>query len=104
LGRDPRSAYLELNGYQPVHERIKLFAHLGLLQPLPQGAGAQQRNNVDLRLGIAAALGDASLQLAWLARTRNTPRPPYPGPAHATPRPTMPRPTTPERRRRTRWC
>lgn len=84
LGRDLRSAYLELNGFQPVHERLKLIAHLGLLHPLSQGAGPQQRDNFDLRLGIAATLGDASLQLAWLARTRNAPRPSYADPSYAT--------------------
>ena len=59
-GADP-SAYLDLNAFYPLDERWRLTAHAGLMH----GFGDDPGTRADLRLGLAATLGDLSLQLGW---------------------------------------
>jgi uncharacterized protein (TIGR02001 family) len=58
---DERSAYLDLNAFHPLDERIRLTFHAGLLHIFGYSGSAGNRG--DLRLGVAASLGDVSLQL-----------------------------------------
>ncbi|WP_020655481.1 TorF family putative porin [Massilia niastensis] len=64
-----RSAYLEWNGFHPLGERLRLVGHAGYLRRLG-GYGGGPSGRVDLRLALAFDAGDASFQLAWLARQR----------------------------------
>jgi hypothetical protein len=59
-GADP-SAYLDLNAFQPLAERLRLTFHAGLMHSFGGDAGTR----ADLRLGLAATLGDLTLQLGW---------------------------------------
>lgn len=68
FGRDVRTAYAEVNGFYPLHDKVRLVAHGGVLRYLPRdsdSAGLPAR--YDGRLGLAAALGDWNVQLAWVA-------------------------------------
>jgi uncharacterized protein (TIGR02001 family) len=59
-GDDP-SAYLDLNAFHPLGERLRLTFHAGLMHTF----GYEASNRADLRVGLAATLGDFSLQLGW---------------------------------------
>lgn len=66
FGRDMRTAYVEANGLYPLGDKLKLVAHGGALRYLPRdGDGPAAR--YDARLGLAAALADWNVQLAWVA-------------------------------------
>ncbi|HEU4845798.1 MAG TPA: TorF family putative porin [Burkholderiaceae bacterium] len=68
FGRDMRTAYGEVNGFYPLHDKVKLVAHGGVLRYLPHaGDSAGLPARYDGRLGLAAALGDWNVQLAWVA-------------------------------------
>jgi uncharacterized protein (TIGR02001 family) len=56
-----RSAYLDLNAFHPLGERLRLTFHAGLLHSF----GDDTDTRADLRVGLAATLGDVSLQLGW---------------------------------------
>jgi uncharacterized protein (TIGR02001 family) len=56
-GRD-RSAYLDLNAFHPLDERVRLTFHAGLLHSF-----GDTHDRADLRVGLAATLGDCTLQL-----------------------------------------
>lgn len=72
LGRDLRTAYVEANGFYPLHEQFKLVAHAGALRYLPRG-GADLPVRYDARLGVATTLGDWNMQLAWVAASSREP-------------------------------
>jgi uncharacterized protein (TIGR02001 family) len=55
-GRD-RSAYLDLNAFHPLDERVRLTFHAGLLHSF-----GEANDRADLRVGLAATLGDWTLQ------------------------------------------
>jgi uncharacterized protein (TIGR02001 family) len=59
-GADP-SAYLDLNAFQPLGERLRLTFHAGLMHTF----GGDPDTHADLRVGLAATLGDLTLQLGW---------------------------------------
>lgn len=65
-----KTAYLELNAFHPLGERLRLVARAGLLHRIGEH-GNSRRNRADLRLGLDADVGDCTLQLAWLARQRD---------------------------------
>jgi uncharacterized protein (TIGR02001 family) len=56
-----RSAYLDLNAFHPLDERLRLTFHAGLLHIF----GDKSDTHADLRVGLAATLGDCTLQLGW---------------------------------------
>lgn len=60
FGPQGHAAYLELNAWHPLGERVQLFAHAG------QGwqAEGMTRTYSDLRVGVGIALGDYRLQLS----------------------------------------
>lgn len=60
-----RAAYLELTGFHPVGERIKLIVQAGVLHGL-KGLAADTRDRVDTRLAISYDAGQVNVQLAWL--------------------------------------
>lgn len=60
-----RVAYAELNGFYPLHERVKLIAHAGVLHGL-SGLAARYRDRVDMRLAVGVDAGKCNFQLAWL--------------------------------------
>lgn len=72
FGRDLRTAYVEANGFYPLGEPLKLVAHAGALRYLPRD-GADVPARYDARLGLAAALGDWNVQLAWVAASSRGP-------------------------------
>lgn len=72
FGRDLRTAYVELNGFEPLHGQLKLVVHAGALRYLPRD-GADLPARYDARLGLAAALGDWNAQLAWVAASSRGP-------------------------------
>jgi uncharacterized protein (TIGR02001 family) len=55
-GQD-RSAYLDLNAFHPLDDRVRLTFHAGLLHNFGNG-----KDRADLRVGLAATLGDWTLQ------------------------------------------
>jgi uncharacterized protein (TIGR02001 family) len=61
-----KTLYAELNASYPLHDRISLIAHLGLLHPLGAVEG-ESRQRLDLRLGFGFEAGDWNLQVALLA-------------------------------------
>ncbi|UGQ48840.1 TorF family putative porin [Massilia endophytica] len=65
LGRSLQTVYAEVNAVQPLEGGLSLFAHAGLLHGI---SGQAFRQRADLRLGAAARLGDATLQL-WYERS-----------------------------------
>lgn len=68
-----RSAYLDLNDAWPLGERLRFAAHAGLLHPFGDIYGTA-RQRVDLRLALAAEVGDCSLQLGWQTQWHATVR------------------------------
>lgn len=64
-GYGGRVAYVELNGFYPLQERVKLIAHAGALHGL-RGPLADARDRLDLRLAIGFDAGAVNIQLAWL--------------------------------------
>ncbi|MBA5638037.1 hypothetical protein H3H37_13330 [Duganella sp. LX20W] len=66
FGRDLRTAYVEANSFYPLHDKLKLVAHGGVLRYLPHG-GEDVPARYDARFGLAGAMGDWSIQLAWVA-------------------------------------
>ena len=56
-----RSAYLDLNGFHPLGERLRLSAHAGLLHAFDAYRGAA-RDRVDLRVALALDLDSWQLQ------------------------------------------
>lgn len=73
-GSEP-SAYLDLNAFHPLGERLRLTFHAGLLHRF--GAYAGPRDRADLRLGLASTFGDCTVQLGWQTLLRaggNIPR------------------------------
>jgi uncharacterized protein (TIGR02001 family) len=85
FGRDLRTAYGEANGFYPVSDNVKLVLHGGALRYLPRD-GADVPTRYDGRLGLAAALGDWNVQLAWVtASSRGPGTGAYPSPYYAAP-------------------
>lgn len=72
FGRDMRTAYVEANGFYPLGDSVKLVAHAGVLRYLPRD-GADLPSRCDARMGLAAALGDWNVQLAWVAASSRGP-------------------------------
>ncbi|NML62972.1 hypothetical protein HHL21_18185 [Massilia sp. RP-1-19] len=64
-GYGGRAAYLELTGFHPLGERIKLVAQAGILHGL-KGHAASARDRVDMRLAISFDSGPFNVQLAVL--------------------------------------
>jgi uncharacterized protein (TIGR02001 family) len=60
---DNRTAYLDLNAFHPLDDRLRLTFHAGLLHAF--GAYAGPRDRADLRLGVASTFGDCTVQLGW---------------------------------------
>jgi hypothetical protein len=62
------SAYAEVDGAQPLAERVRLLAHVGVLFNLGHyfPYGPADRQIVDGRLGIAFDLDGFSLQASWV--------------------------------------
>jgi len=78
FGRGVRTLYVEAQVQRPFGERWRAYAHAGAL--LSDGArdaadDAAGRSRYDLRLGVAWALRDLDLQLAWVGATRGGPYP-----------------------------
>jgi uncharacterized protein (TIGR02001 family) len=68
FGQDTRSTYLELAQSLPVHDRVRLLGHVGLLHlssvpsyPYP----SQRQTAIDVLLGAAIDLAPVELQLTW---------------------------------------
>lgn len=72
FGRDLRTAYAEANGFYPLHDKLKLVAHGGVLRYLPRD-GADLPARYDARLGLAQSLDDWNVQLAWVAASSRGP-------------------------------
>lgn len=60
---DERTAYLDLNAFHPLDERLRLTFHAGVLHTF--GAYAGPRDRGDLRIGLASSFGDCTVQLGW---------------------------------------
>ncbi|AWG45950.1 MULTISPECIES: TorF family putative porin [unclassified Massilia] len=56
-----RTAYLDLNAFQPLDEQLRLTFHAGLLHGL--GGYAESHNRADLRIGLASTIGDCTVQV-----------------------------------------
>jgi uncharacterized protein (TIGR02001 family) len=65
-GQD-RSAYLDLNAFHPLDERVRLTFHAGLMH-----AFGDANDSADLRVGLAATLDDWTLQLGWQTLLRES--------------------------------
>jgi uncharacterized protein (TIGR02001 family) len=68
FGRDTAAFYMELNGTQPLSDRIRLLAHLGVIFNRGQYPlyGPTDRHVVDGRLGVAIDIDAFSLQASWV--------------------------------------
>jgi uncharacterized protein (TIGR02001 family) len=68
FGRDPGAFYAEMNGVQPLTDRVRAVAHVGIVfnrgdYPL---YGPTDRRFVDGRLGIALDIESFTLQASWV--------------------------------------
>jgi len=68
FGRDSGAWYAELNGAQPLADRVRLTAHVGLLANLGRDTtyGAADRRVLDGRVGIAIELAAFAVQVSWV--------------------------------------
>lgn len=66
LGHRARTLYGEANLFYPVHPRVNLIAHAGLLYTLHgmEWPGIPAHSRYDLRLGASVAVGNWTVQLA----------------------------------------
>jgi len=68
FGREPGSFYAEVNGAQPLAERVRLVAHVGLL--VNRGDyppyGPSDRRVLDGRLGLAFDVDAFTFQASWV--------------------------------------
>jgi uncharacterized protein (TIGR02001 family) len=60
---DDRTAYLDLNAFHPLGDRLRLTFHAGVLHTF--GAYTGPRDRADLRIGLASTFGDCTVQLGW---------------------------------------
>ena len=61
--------YAEINSSAPISERLRIFAHVGVLTPILGGQlYYPRREQYDARLGAAAVVGGAEFSLAWTFR------------------------------------
>jgi uncharacterized protein (TIGR02001 family) len=58
------TAYLDLNAFEPLDERWRLTFHAGTLHAFGGYPGGGN-GRIDLRLGVAAAFGDWSVEAGW---------------------------------------
>ncbi len=58
---DEGSAYLDLNAFHPLDDKLRLNFHAGVLHIF--GYSGEAGNRADLRVALAATLGDCTLQL-----------------------------------------
>lgn len=74
FGRDADAVYAELNGAQPITERIRLLAHVGALRTGGGDAyGISTDHNVfDARVGIGFELDPFNVQLSWVTISSTT--------------------------------
>jgi uncharacterized protein (TIGR02001 family) len=69
FGSDRSSWYAEVNGSVPLGDDFALFAHLGVLVPVGQGAyppTSGLRNPVDASVGVGRDFGGFTVQIAWV--------------------------------------
>jgi uncharacterized protein (TIGR02001 family) len=66
LGYPARTLYGEIGVFYPLHPRLNLIAHAGLLHNLSNGTwpGIPANSRYDARLGVSIPFGDWTLQLA----------------------------------------
>jgi len=68
FGREGGSLYAEINAAQPLSDRLRLIAHVGVLfnrgQYFPYGP--TDRKVIDGRLGLAVALEPFTIQASWV--------------------------------------
>jgi len=66
MGYAARTLYGEASLFYPVHPRVNLTAHAGLLYNLSDGVwpGIPYTSRYDARVGVSIPLGDLTLQLA----------------------------------------
>ena len=65
-----RTAYIEVNAFQPLGERLRISGHAGLLRWFA-GQGAAARERADLRVALGTDIGDASIEVGLQARQRD---------------------------------
>jgi uncharacterized protein (TIGR02001 family) len=71
FGAGNRTVYAEVNGGTPLQSPWRVFAHLGALAATGSvRAGHGRRVRFDGRFGVAAAIGNGELQLAWVGAGR----------------------------------
>jgi uncharacterized protein (TIGR02001 family) len=61
-----KTLYAELNGSYPLRDNLALVGHIGLLHPFSAG-GEEDRQRLDLRIGLGYDVGDWNFQVALLA-------------------------------------
>jgi uncharacterized protein (TIGR02001 family) len=61
---DEGTAYLDLNAFHPLDDRWRMTFHAGMLHAFGGYAGGANKRS-DLRLGIAGAFGDYSVEVGW---------------------------------------
>jgi len=68
FGYDSRTLYAEINGFYPLHDKLNLVGHAGLLHTLAGAAwpGVPAASRYDARVGLSATIGDWNTQLAWV--------------------------------------
>src|SRR5471032_921938 len=73
FGFDSRTLYAEINGFYPLHERLNLIGHAGLLHTIAGAPwpGVPADSRYDARLGLSAPVGDWNLQAAWVLVQRS---------------------------------
>jgi len=78
FGRDSGAAYAEINGSQPLDDRIRLVAHAGVLFNLGDYPpyGPSDRRLLDARLGVAVDIEAITVQASWVGA--NSTRTGYP--------------------------
>jgi len=67
FGQDSRTIYIEVNGSQPLVDRARLLAHIGVLRSNGENAYYGSREViVDGRVGVGFDLDQFNVQLSWV--------------------------------------
>jgi hypothetical protein len=68
---DSDAIYGEVNGAQPLLDRVRLLAHAGILRNSSENlyTGRSVHHLVDARLGVGVDFDQFSVQLNWVGRS-----------------------------------
>jgi uncharacterized protein (TIGR02001 family) len=78
-----KTLYFSLDATARPARRLRLFGHVGVLDPLSVSAGGDRQASYDARAGVAADFRGGEVQLAWITRGPDAAGPPGTPPRRA---------------------